>query len=70
MTPFTARNSAASSGLANTLVNTFCSATPTMPTGIVARMIIQASRSSGVLTDRLRSDEKNPRTIRSQSRQK
>ncbi len=41
-----------------------------MPTGIVPRMIIQASRSSGVVTDRVRSDEKNPRTIRSQSRQK
>ena len=33
-------------------------------------MIIQASRSSGVVIDRFRSDEKNPRTIRSQSRQK
>ena len=33
-------------------------------------MIIQASRWSGVVTDRRRSEEKNPRTIRSQSRQK
>ncbi len=70
MTPFTAKKAAASSGLANTLVNVFCSAAPTMPTGIVARMIIQASRSSGVVIDRVRSDVKNPRTIRSQSRQK
>ena len=66
----TARKAAASSGLAKTLTNSFCSAAPTMPTGMVARMIIQASRSSGVLTDRLRSEEKKPRTIRSQSRQK
>ena len=70
MTPLTARKTAASSGLANTFVNSCCSATPTMPTGIVARMIIQASRSSGVVIDRVRSDVKNPRTIRSQSRQK
>jgi hypothetical protein len=70
MTPLTARKTAASSGLANTFVNSCCSAAPTMPTGIVARMIIQASRSSGVVIDRVRSDVKNPRTIRSQSRQK
>ena len=70
MTPLTARKTAASSGLAKTFVNSFCSATPTRPTGIVARMIIQASRSSGVVIDRVRSDEKKPRTIRSQSRQK
>ncbi len=70
MSPLTARKSAASSGLANTFVNTFCSATPTMPTGMVPRMIIQASRWSGVVTDRRRSDDRNPRTMRSQSRQK
>jgi hypothetical protein len=52
------------------LMNCFCSTAPTMPTGIVARMIIQASRSSGVVADRDRSDVKKPRTIRSQSRQK
>jgi hypothetical protein len=39
-----ARKTAASSGLANTLMNSFCATTPTMPTGIVPRMIIQASR--------------------------
>jgi hypothetical protein len=70
MTPLTARKVAASSGLANTFTNSCCSVAPTMPTGIVARMIIQASRSSGVVIDRVRSDVKNPRTIRSQSRQK
>ena len=65
-----ARNTAVSSGLANTLTNTFCSSAPTMPTGIVARMIIQASRSLAVEIERVRSDEKKPRTMRSQSRQK
>ena len=39
-----ARKVAASSGFANTLMNSFCTTTPTMPTGIVPRMIIQASR--------------------------
>jgi hypothetical protein len=65
-----ARKIAVSSGLANTLTNTFCSSAPTRPTGIVAKMIIQASRSSGVETERVRSDEKKPLTMRSQSRQK
>jgi hypothetical protein len=41
-----------------------------MPTGIVARMIIQASRCSVVVTRRSRSEEKNPPMIRTQSRQK
>ncbi len=66
----TARKNAASSGLASTLVTSFWRTTPTMPTGIVPRMISQASRSSGVVTARVRSEETNPRTIRSQSRQK
>jgi len=65
-----ARKTAVSSGLANTLMNTFCSNNPTMPTGMVARMIIHASRSSGVETERVRREEMKPRTIRSQSRQK
>ena len=65
-----ARNTAASSGLASTFVTSFCSTTPTMPTGIVPRMIIQASRWSGVAIRRCPMEEKNPRTIRSQSRQK
>ena len=65
-----ARNVAASSGLANTFVNSFCTSSPTMPTGIVPRMIIQASRWSGVATRRSAREVKNPRTIRSQSRQK
>ncbi len=66
----TARNVAASSGLANIFVNSFCSTNPTMPTGIVPRMIIQASRWSGVATRRSTMEVTNPRTIRSQSRQK
>ena len=70
ISPLIARKIAVSSGLANTWVNTFCSATPAMPTGIVARMIIQASRSSGVETDRVRTDEMKPPAMRSQSRQK
>ncbi len=65
-----ARNTAVSSGLAINFVTSFCSASPTMPTGIVPRMIIQASRWSGVAIRRWPMEEKNPRTIRSQSRQK
>lgn len=70
MTPLAARKAAAASGLAKVFTNVFWNAAPTMPTGIVARMIIHASRSSGVVIDRVRSDEKNPRMIRSQSRRK
>jgi hypothetical protein len=44
ITPLIARNTAASLGVASTFVTSFCSRTPTMPTGIVPRMIIQASR--------------------------
>ncbi len=50
--------------------NVCSAARPTMPTGMVARMIIQASRWSEVTTWRSRSEEKNPPMIRSQSRQK
>jgi hypothetical protein len=41
-----------------------------MPTGMVAMMIIQASRSSVVDIRRYRTDVTNPRTMRTQSRQK
>jgi hypothetical protein len=41
-----------------------------MPTGMVARMISQASRWSAVLIWRSRSEVANPPMIRSQSRQK
>ena len=41
-----------------------------MPTGIVARMISQASRSIGVEIRRYRIDVTNPPRMRSQSRQK
>ena len=41
-----------------------------MPTGIVATMISHASRWSGVLICRSRSEVKKPITIRRQSRQK
>ena len=41
-----------------------------MPTGIVAKMIIQASFWSAVSIRRCAIEVKNPPTIRSQSRQK
>jgi len=41
-----------------------------MPTGMVAKMIIQASFWSTVSTRRFAIEVKNPMTIRSQSRQK
>ena len=48
-----------------------CSATrPTRPTGMVARMIIQASRWSRVSTRRSRIELRKPPMIRIQSRQK
>ena len=65
-----ARNSAASSGLASTLVTSFCSTTPTMPTGIVPRMIIQAIFWSTVAISRSLIELKKPPMIRTQSRQK
>ena len=69
------RNTAARTGLPNRTRNV-CSATrPTRPTGIVARMIIQASFSSRVATRGCQpcqcpSELKNPLMIRIQSRQK
>ncbi len=59
-----------SSGLANTVVNTFWSNAPAIPTGIVASTIIQARRWSAVTIWRRRTEEMKPRTIRTQSRQK
>ncbi len=65
-----ARNTAVITGLANVFCTVCCSSAPTMPTGIVARMIIQASRWSTVSIRRSRIEVKNPPTIRTQSRQK
>ena len=65
-----ARNTAVITGLASVLCTVCCSSAPTMPTGIVAKMIIQASRWSTVSTRRSRIEVRNPPAIRSQSRQK
>ena len=64
------RKTAASTGLPSITRNA-CSATrPTRPTGMVARMIIQASRWSPVTIRRSRIEQRNPPMIRTQSRQK
>ena len=70
MTPLTVRKMAAGIGLPRTVRNVCSSSRPAMPTGMVARMISQASRWSAVLTWRSRSEVANPPAIRSQSRQK
>jgi hypothetical protein len=80
MNPFTNRNDAVSSGLLKTVRNVCSSATPARPTGIVARMIIQASIWSvscgwnravpGAGAIMCPIEAKKPLTIRSQSRQK
>ena len=74
------RKIAARMGLPNRTRNSCSNTSPTSPTGIVARMIIQASRWSAVCSCHLpvpatgwmnwRSEEKNPLMIRTQSRQK
>ncbi len=64
------RNSEAGIGFPNTTRNVCSPTSPTTPTGIVARMIIQASRWSVVSTRRSRIDVKKPPMIRTQSRQK
>ena len=68
--PFTARKIAVSTGLANVSCTVCWSSAPAMPTGIVAKMIIQASFWSAVSIRRCAIEVKNPATIRSQSRQK
>lgn len=68
--PFAGPKIAAGMGLPSTVRNTCSSASPLMPTGIVARMSIHASRWSGVWTWRSRTEVSSPLMIRSQSRQK
>ncbi len=70
MRPFTTRKIAARIGTPNRTRNACSKPTPTMPTGIVATISIQASFWSGVVMSRSRSELKNPLMIRSQSRQK
>ena len=57
-------------GLPKMTRNACSAARPTRPTGMVARMIIQASFWSRVRTWRYRIELKNPPMIRTQSRQK
>ena len=64
------RNTPATMGLPKISRNGLSATTPTRPTGIVARMIIQASRWSRVCTSRWRIELKKPPMIRIQSRQK
>jgi hypothetical protein len=78
--PLMMRKIAARMGLPNRTRNSCSNTSPTSPTGIVATMISQARRSSadrschllvpaaGRMTWPI--EEKNPRTIRTQSRQK
>ncbi len=66
----TARKTAVSTGLANVFCTVCCSNAPAMPTGIVARTIIQASFWSTVSIRRRAIEVQKPTTIRSQSRQK
>ncbi len=70
ITPLTARNAPATTGLPK-ITRNGCSATsPTTPTGMVARTIIQASRWSAVSTRRSRTELAKPPAMRTQSRQK
>ena len=64
------RKIAARIGLPNSTRNSCSNATPTRPTGIVARMIIQAIFWSTVVISRSRIELKKPPMIRTQSRQK
>ena len=74
------RKMAARMGLPNSTRNSCSNTSPTSPTGIVATIISQASRSSADCSCHLLVpaagrmtwpiEEKNPRTIRTQSRQK
>jgi hypothetical protein len=60
ITPLTVRKMAAGIGLPRTVRNMCSSSRPTMPTGIVARMISQVSRWSAILTWRSRSCDYRP----------
>ena len=64
------RKIAALIGLPNRTRNSCSNSRPTRPTGMVARMIIQASFWSTVATFRSRMELKKPPMIRIQSRQK
>ena len=70
MTPFTARKIPARTGLPKITRNGCSNARPAIPTGMVAKMIIQASLWSPVSTRRSRIEEKKPPMILTQSRQK
>ena len=70
MIPLMIRNTPATMGLPKISRNGLSATTPTRPTGMVARMIIQASFWSRVRTWRCRIELKNPPMIRTQSRQK
>ena len=70
ISPLMIRKIAARTGLPNSTRNSCSNATPTSPTGIVARMIIQAIFWSTVLISRSRIELKKPPMIRTQSRQK
>ena len=70
MSPLSVRNAAAKAGLAKITRNACSKPTPTSPTGIVARMIIQASRWSAVTIRRSRTEVQNPPMILTQSRRK
>jgi hypothetical protein len=64
------RKTAATTGLPKITRKRCSNSRPAMATGMVARMIIQASRSLTVSICRWRMDVKNPPMIRIQSRQK
>ncbi len=70
MQPLTIRKMAAARGLARATRTGCSSSSPRMPTGIVAQMISQASRSVGVSIRRLPRVAKKPLMIATQSRQK
>ena len=70
ITPFANRNAAAGIGRPSTVRKVCSSSNPASPIGMVARMISQASRSASVRTRRYRTEDTNPPTIRTQSRQK
>jgi hypothetical protein len=70
MMPLRTRKTAAGAGRPSTVRNVCSSSSPARPIGIVATMIIQASRSSAVSTRRYRRDVTKPVMMRNQSRQK
>ena len=64
------RKMAARTGLAKITRNSCSANSPTTPTGMVARMIIQASFWSTVVTSRSRIELTKPQKMRTQSFQK